>query len=197
MSLDDDWQHLGATWRDGAALDPAPVVRKLRRLRVRTLSMVGLELVASVLCSVELIRLAIHPTPGHGSAWAWAMLGGVWVFQALLIYLRRAPWRRPTLSPGALLDHTVARARAAIRLAWLNLVVMIGFALVGLGLAILRWPEPAARRPIVIAASLGLGYIVAFSLGARWYLRRQRRAIAAAQQLASELAEPAPDGARG
>ncbi len=217
MSLHDDWHTLGATWRDGDAADPAigaagdPVIgraidpligaardpaidpdrilRTLRRQRRRSLAMMGLELSASVLCSMELINQIRHPLPGRSTAWAWAMLGVVWVFQALLISLRRSPRRGPTLTPISLLEHTAVRARTAIRLAWLNIGAMIVFAAIGLGLAASRWPDPAARRPIVVAASLSLGFVVGFSMVLRWYLRRQRRTLAAAQALAVELTD--------
>lgn len=172
------------------AIDPDRILRTLRRQRRRSLAMMGLELSASVLCSVELIDQIRHPAPGRGNAWAWAMLGVVWVFQALLISLRRSPRRGPTLTPISLLEHTAARARTAIRLAWLNIGAMFVFAVSGLGLAISRWPDPAARRPIVVAASLSLGFVVGFSLVLREYLRKQRCTLVAAQALAVELADP-------
>lgn len=174
------------------AIDPIRILRTLRRQRRRSLAMMGLELSASVLCSVELLDQILHPSPGRSSAWAWAMLGVVWVFQALLISLRRSSGRGPTLTPISLLEHTVARARTAIRLAWLNIGAMIAFAAIGLVLASSRWSDPAARRPIIVAASLSLGFVVGSSLVVRWYLRKQRRTLVAAQALAVELADPPP-----
>jgi hypothetical protein len=56
----------------------------------------------------------------------------------------------------------------------------------------MRWTEPATHRPILIGGGLALGFVVAFSIGARRYLRKQRQTSAAAQRLATELTDPRP-----
>jgi hypothetical protein len=178
-----EWSALGETWPDVEALHRA--VRNKRRLMAL---MVSLELALTLLCSGSLLRVAWHASAGYERAWALTVLAFAWAFQGLLLVLRRAQWRSPTLRTEDLLGLIARRARTAIVLVWANAAGVVALVLLSLPFAVRWWrdrPHGSLWPKLVVNATL-LAVITVVSV---WYLRRQRRTLRRVKALLAELKE--------
>jgi hypothetical protein len=143
---------------------------------------VALTLVASGAVTAVLLRSS---DPGK-QAWGAGLLAFIWLLQALMLLVRRGGWRTSTLEAPALLALVARRARAAILLTWLNL----GGTLVALALTLPVTlhagpgvpPDRLARALVIITVVL-----VPFVGFCAWFLRQQRRRLAAVRALLRDI----------
>jgi hypothetical protein len=191
-----DWGALGETWRASPGPDLGILRRAVERKRRLMVALVSLEIALTVATSVFLVRAALRAA-GPSRAWALSLLGFIWLFQALLLYLRRGRWRYPAGTGADLLQLTARRARTGIALVWVNLA---GLAAVGLlaGPRVIRaWPEragaPGATARMVVGGAVVLATI-GFSV---WFVRRQRRILAQVKDLQAQLESAGPDPGPG
>jgi hypothetical protein len=190
VSTPDDWAALGETWRRSPPVDLTALRRKVDGKRRRMALMVSLELALTAAASVLIVRTALYASTGTRAAWAWTMLAFVWLFQLVLLHARRRQWRPPTLAAADLLALIKSRARAAIRLAWLNIAGIVVAFLLSLPFAIDEWAngQLSTKRLIALAAFTCVSS-AAFVTFCGWYVRRQRRRIAVADALLRDLTE--------
>jgi hypothetical protein len=186
-----DWGALGTTWRSTPGPDLAALLHEVRVRRRRMIAAVVAELSLTSVATVSAVRRLLHPTPLFTPGMAVAAVISFWMFQALLLYLRRRHWRTPTLQSRDLLDSIARRARTAIVLVWVNAAGVAGIYLVLTPIALRLWRAgmPLARLMTLLAVHGGI--VTAATLFAWWYLRRQRGHLRRVRQLRVELDQDA------
>jgi hypothetical protein len=187
MTQDPDWSALGETWRASPPLDVEALHRKVQNKRRVMALMVSLEIALTLVGSAVLVRVAWRASHGHQRAWALTVLALAWVLQGLVLVLRRAQWRTPTLRAEDLLELIARRARTAIVLVWVNVAGVAALALTSIPFAIQWWrdrPPGGSLWPKIAVNAALLPVLTIFSV---WYVRRQRRTLRRVKALRDEL----------
>ena len=137
MNTHDDWDRWRQRWQEPQpALDIERLQRQVRRKHRRMVAAVALEGLATLFAVVQLIRLQLMPQlPLRWHVAGFAMIGFIAVLQWFGLHIRCGTWRLAVVDSRALLGLSARRARAGIRLAWLQV-----------------WAVPAALLMVVIAA---------------------------------------------
>jgi hypothetical protein len=183
-----DWSPWGELWREQPAIDVQRLCREASRKRWRMRVFVTLELVASLMACGQCLRLAVMTT-GRWQAWSVASLMLVLLLQALYLHARRGTWRASGQDVHSLVQLTLVRARAGIRLAWINLggtLAWVAFTLAisAPELSPSRWEADARLKLVLVLQAAINGPIVLGTIAlCLWYIRRQRRRIERAGSL--------------
>lgn len=183
-----DWSQWGELWRDQPVVDVARLRRAASHKRWRMRGMVALELVASVGACVQCVRF-MSLTTGRWHAWSIATLAFMLVLQWLYLHVRRGTWRASGGDVRSLLQLTLQRAVAGMRLAKINLwsTLIWGALTVVVSLPELepmRWQvDPRLKRILVLQLAVNGPLIVAILAFCIWYIRRQRARIARIEDL--------------
>lgn len=192
---DNDWSQWGELWRDQPTADVARLRREVTRKRWRMRVFVTLEIIASVFACGQCVWLAMTVS-GRWRWWGVASLLLVLLLQTLYLHVRRGTWRASGHDVTSLLRLTLARARAGIRLAWINLWSTLAWLALTLlvsapELAPSRWEaDPKLRLVLTLQVAINGPLIVATIALCAWYIRRQRRRIARID--AMDFSEQAP-----
>lgn len=183
-----DWSQWGELWREQPVVDVRRLCREASRKRWRMRIFVMLELAASLVACGQCLRLAATTT-GRWRGWSVASLLLVLLLQALYLHARRGTWRASGEDVHSLLQLTLARARAGIRLAWINLggtLAWVAFTLAisAPELSPSRWEADARLKVVLILQAAINGPIVLATVAlCLWYIRRQRRRIQRASSM--------------
>ncbi len=184
MNAPDDWSRWSEQWQREPAIDAERLRRRARWKRWRMLAMTGLELFVSIGALAQLVQLWM--LPGLEPRWRlWCVLSLLTVLavQYLYLHVRRGTWAASADSVPALLALSARRARAGIRLAWVNIASTSALALVSVLLALpelqpSRWLHDATLRRVLILQVAANGPLVLALLAFfAWYIRRQRRRL--------------------
>lgn len=196
MSRQDDWSRWGDDWRRQAVVDPDHLRRRVHRKRLQMRVMVGLEVVLTLFAAGQLVHLLLQPwVTTRWRVWAALAFALVAAVAWLSWRTRRGSWQAAGQSVPELLRLTAQRARAGIRLAWLNMVsvpvlLAITLPVAAPWLAPSRWRhDPHLQHLLLlqlgITGSLVAALLVFFGL----YLRRQRRRLREVGALLREEAD--------
>lgn len=184
MNPQDDWAQWGESWRRQPTADIQRLRLRVERKRRRMLAVVALEWVVSCLSVVAVVSALLSDQVEL--RWKIAATGSL-ALVALLLYLglhvRRGTWRASADSVQALLQLTMRRARAGIRLAWIQMgaTLLVATAVLLLALPDLQpasWQHDAKLRLILVVQFAANTPVVLATLAfCVWYIRRQRRRI--------------------
>ena len=159
MNPQDDWGRWGDDWLQQPTVDVARLRRRVQRKRWQMRVMVGIEMALALFAVGQLVRLLLMP--GVTERWKiWA--GLAFLLMAATVYLalraRRGTWRSATEDIPGLLRLTAERARAGIRLAWMNILsvpVLLAISLLMPGVTE-RWKIWAGLAFLLMAATVYL-----------------------------------------
>jgi hypothetical protein len=182
-----DWGALGTTWRSNPGPDLAALLHEVQVRRRRMIAAVVTELALTSVATVSAVRRLLHPTPLFTPGMAIAAVISIWIFQALLLYLRRRHWRTPTLQPRDLLDSITRRVRTAIVIVWVNAAAMAGTYLALSPIVLRLWRAGMPRGRLMILLAVHAGIVTAATWFAWWYLRRQHGHLRRVRELRVEL----------
>lgn len=185
MTAHDDWSRWGEDWQRQPPVDldrlRARVRRKLWQMRL----VIAFEWLVTLVATGQLVRVLFMPAAD--ARWKlWAVL----VFVVLIapapylsLRVRRGTWRAQAEGVSGLLRLTARRARAGIRIAWINILSMplmlaITLPIAAPWLAPSRWRhDPALRHMLLLNVGVcGTVFLVALVFFIA-YLRRQRRRL--------------------
>ena len=196
MSLQDDWSRWGDDWQRQPAMDVDRLRRRVRRKRRQMRAVVGLEVASALFAVVQIVRLLLMSwVTERWKIWAGLVFlllaGGV----CLSLHARRGTWRAATESVPDLLRLTAERARAGIRLAWLNILsvpvlLAITLPIAAPWLAPSRWRhDPRLQHMLLLQLGINGTLVVALLVFFAGYLRRQRRRLREVEALLREEAD--------
>jgi hypothetical protein len=193
MNPADDWARWGDDWQHQPTVDVDRLRDRVRRKQRQMRAMLAFEACAALFATAQVLRLLLDP----GLALRWK----VWAGLALLLlsasaYLsvrvRRGTWRAAADGVPGLLRLTARRARAGIRLAWLNIAgipVLLAFTLpvAAPWLAPSRWRrDPALEHLLGVQVGINGALILAALAFFALYIRRQRRRLRRVEALLRE-----------
>lgn len=194
----DDWKAWASDWQQLPTIDAARLQERARRKRLQMRLVLAFECATALFAASQVAWLWLNPgIPARWKLWSGFAFVLIVAVTCLSIHLRRGSWRALTDSVPDLLRLTAQRARAGIRLAWLNILGILVLLAVTLPvaapwLAPSRWRDDPHLR-LVLALQFGitgpllLGGLVCFVV----YLRRQRRRLRDAEALLRDDAETA------
>ena len=196
MNPQDDWSRWGDDWQRQPAVDVDRLRRRVRRKRRQMRAMVGIEAALALFAVGQVVRLLLMPwATGRWRIWAGLafllVAGMVW----LSLRARRGTWRAATESVPDLLRLTAERARAGIRLAWLNIfsvpvLLAITLPIAAPWLAPSRWRhDPGLQHLLLLQLGINGALVVALLLFFAGYIRRQRRRLREVEALLREEAD--------
>ena len=192
MMANDEWSRWSELWKQQPVADEAPLRRAAARKRLRMQFMAVLELLTTAFAIGQLLRLWGEPS----LRWRiWGALSAVCILalQALYLHIRRGTWRASGSDVRSMVELTIRRARAGIRLAHLNAWVTVVGAMATLIVAMpelspTRWQHDAKLRLILIVQfAVNVPLILALIAFCAWYIRRQRQRIRHANVLLEQL----------
>ena len=196
MKSDDDWTRWGSAWQRQPAVDGPRLQRRVRLKLWQMRAMVAWRWIGCLVAVALVARLQFMPgVPLRLKVWAVFIL--LLFLQLMYFRLRtyRGTWRSASDSVPGLLRLTAKRAKAGIRLAWVNIVGILVIAAVSLLVAVpwlmsSRWQhDPALRQSLIPPIVFCCAYL-AFNIV---YMRRQRRRLRDAEALLrGESDEDAP-----
>lgn len=192
MRADDDWTRWTDDWQDQPVVD----VRRLQRRVTRKLWQMRAMVVwrwSSGLVVVGLVaRLQlISEIPLALRVWAALMIP----LFATLLYFRlrvyRGTWHPASASVRDLLYLTATRAKAGIRLAWVNIIGILVVAGASLLMAVpgvlpSRWQHDLASRQSLISLLLVGGLFLTLNVV---YMRQQRKQLHDVEALLEEASD--------
>lgn len=196
MKPQDDWSRWGDDWRQQPTVDVDRLRRRVHRKRRQMRVMVGIEMALALFAVTQVVRLLL--TPGLAERWKiWAALAFLLVAVAVWLSLRtrRGTWRSATDSVPDLLRMTAKRARAGIRLAWLNILsvpvlLAITLPIAAPWLAPSRWrDDPVLQRVLLLQVGINGVVIIALLIFFADHIRRQRRRLREVEALLREYAD--------
>ena len=189
MKPDDDWARWSDVWKQQPAVDVRRLQRRVRRKLWQMRAMVAWRWTGCLVAVALVARLQLMPeVPLPLKVWAALML----LLLAALLYFRlrayRGTWRPASDSVPDLLRLTAKRAKAGIRLAWVNIAGILVIAAVSLLVAApwlmsSRWQDNPALRQSLIPLIVFCGAYLTFNVV---YMRRQRRRLRGAEALLRE-----------
>lgn len=193
MNVQDNWTRWSEDWQQQPSVDidrlRQRVSRKLWRMRLTA----TLELLVTAVAVWQTWWLITHA--GIGFRWklwgAFAMLL-VLVGQCLVLQARRGTWRAPGSDAGDVLQLTVRRAIAGIRLARLNawslvLILAVTLVVAAPDLMPAHWQHDAKLKSLILLqCAVNLPIVVIGFVGCAWYIRRQRRRLREVRALLRE-----------
>ncbi|WP_329741783.1 hypothetical protein [Dyella sp. A6] len=190
----DDWSRWGEDWQRQPPVDLGRLRARVRRKLWQMRMVIAFEWLVSLVAAGQLVRVLFMPAAD--ARWKlWAVL----VFVVLIaptpylsLRVRRGTWRAPTGSVSDLLRLTARRARAGIRIAWINilsipLLLAITLPIAAPWLAPSRWRhDPAFRHMLILNVGFcGTIFLVALVFFV-FFLRRQRRRLRQVEALLRE-----------
>lgn len=196
MNPQDDWGRWGDDWLQQPTVDVERLRRRVQRKRRQMRVMVGIEMALALFAVGQLVRLLLMP--GVTERWKiWA--GLAFLLMAATVYLalraRRGTWRSATEDIPGLLRLTAERARAGIRLAWMNILsvpvlLAISLPIAAPWLAPSRWRhDPVLQRVLLFQLVINgvvIGALLVFFVA---YIRRQRRRLREVETMLREYAD--------
>jgi len=178
-----DWSEWGELWRDQPAVDVSQLARAASRKRWRMRVIVALELLMSAVACAQCLRF-MSITTGRWQVWSIATLVFMLVLQWLYLHVRRGTWQASGDDVRSLLQLSLQRAAAGVRLARINLwstaVWVVLTVLVSVPeLEPSRWQaDPKLKWILVLQCAVNGPLILAIIVFCLWYIRRQRARIA-------------------
>lgn len=196
MNPQDDWGRWADDWQQQAAVDVDRLRRRVQRKRRQMRVMVGVEVAIALFAVGQIVRLLLMP--GVTERWkVWAALAFLLVagMTYLSLRARRGTWRAATEGVPDLLRMTAKRARAGIRLAWMNILsvpvlVAITLPIAAPWLAPSRWRhDPALQHLLLLQLGINGVLIGALVVFFAVYIRRQHRRLREVEALLREYAD--------
>lgn len=188
----DEWSQWGELWKQQPVADHAQLRRVAARKRLRMRAMVVLELLLTSV-AIGQILWVFGPCPPRWRIWCVLSLIFVLTVQALYVHIRRGTWRASGSDLRSMVELTVNRAKAGIRLARLNAWSTLIWVVVTLIVAIpelnpARWQHDAKLRlTLILQFAVNAPLILALVAFCAWYIRRQHRRIRQANELLEQL----------
>ena len=192
----DDWSRWGEEWQRQPLVDLDRLRARVRRKQWQMRLVIGFEWVTVLVAMAQLVYLLFMP--GADTRWKlWAILILAMLAPApyLSLQVRRGTWRAPGEGVSDLLQLTARRARAGIRLAWINilsvpLLLAITLPIAAPWLAPSRWRHnPALRHQLLLIVSINgvvVGGLLVFFV---MFLRRQKRRLRTIEALLRDDAD--------
>lgn len=184
MNPQDDWTRWGEEWQRQPPVDLKRLCVRVRRKQWQMRLVVALEWLLTLVAIGQSLRLLCMP--GLELRWKlWSVLVLAMLVPApyLSLWVRKGTWRAPTEGVSDLLRLTVRRARAGIRLAWINilsvpLLLAITLPIAMPWLAPSRWRhDPEFRHMLILVVGVNGAFIGAMLVFFLLFLRRQRRCL--------------------
>lgn len=178
-----DWSEWGELWRDQPAVDVSQLARATSRKRWRMRVMVALELLMSAVACVQCLRFMSIAT-GPWQVWSIANLAFMLILQWLYLHVRRGTWQASGDDVRSLLQLSVQRAAAGVRLARINLWSTVVWVMLTVLVSVpelepSRWQaDPKLKWILVLQFAINGPLILAIIVFCLWYIRRQRARIA-------------------
>lgn len=202
----DDWIRWAGDWQSQPAVDVEWLERRVSRKRRQMQLVVFAEIVITIFAIAQVTRLQLMP----GVPLRWKVWG---VFALLLaaaiayasIRIRRGTWRAAGDAIPELLRLTAKRARAGIRLAWMNILGFLVLLAISLPfaapyLAPSRWRhDPGLQYVLILNVAINGTIVVAFLVFYALYIRRQRNLLRRVEALSRDFlnVDAEPDQAHG
>lgn len=126
MNAHDDWSRWGEDWQRQPPVDVDRLRARVRRKLWPMRLVIAFEWLVTLVAAGQLVRVLFMPAAdARWKLWA-ALMFVVLIAPApyLSLRLRRGTWRAPAGSVSDLLRLTARRARAGIRIAWINILSM-------------------------------------------------------------------------
>ena len=189
MKPDDDWSRWSEVWQRQPAVNVLRLRRRVRRKLWQMRAMVAWRWIGCLVAVALVAHLQLTPgVPLRLKVWAGLIL---LLFLPLLYFRLRAyrgTWRQASDSVSDLLRLTAKRARAGIRLAWVNIAGILVIAAVSLLVAApwlmsSGWQHDPALRQWLIPPIVFCGVYLVFNIV---YMRRQRSRLRGAEALLRE-----------
>ncbi|MDO1528885.1 hypothetical protein QMK61_08615 [Fulvimonas sp. R45] len=196
MNPGDDWTRWSDDWQRQPTVDADRLRRRVRRKRRQMQAVLGFEWCTALFATGQVLRLLLDP--GAGLRWkAWAGLALLLVSTSayLSLRVRRGTWQAAADGMPELLRLTARRARAGIRLAWLNIAsvpLLLAFTLplAAPWLAPSRWRhDPALEHLLLVQVGINGVVIVPLLVFFAVYIRRQRRRLRQVEALLRDYGE--------
>ena len=196
MKPDDDWTRWSDAWKRQPAVDVQRLQRRVRRKLWQMRATVAWRWTSGLVAVALVGRVQLMPeVPLPLKVWAALIL----LLLAALLYFRlrayRETWHAVSDSVPDLLRVTAKRARAGIRLAWVNiagtLMMVTGSLLIAAPrLMSSRWQYDPALRQLLISLIVVSAFFLTFNVA---FMFRQRRGLRDAEALlAGESDEDTP-----
>ena len=180
--MQDDWGQWQQEWHQPQPVpDIERLQRKVRRKHWRMAAVVALGGLTTLFAVAQLIRLQLFPQlPLRWHVAGFAMLGLVAVLQWFFLHSRRGTWRLAAADSRGQLELSARRARAGIRLAWLQVWAVLVLVMI---VVIAAWPWLQSERwqhdphlRLLLALQIGVNgpIMIGGVVSCFWYIRRQR-----------------------
>jgi hypothetical protein len=192
----DDWGALGTTWRSTPRPDMAALLHEVHTRRRHMIAAVVAELALSSLATVAAVRRVLHPTPVFTPGMAVAAVVAIWMFQALLLYLRRRHWRRPPCNRAICSIRSRGEPEPPSS-SWLNAAGMAGRYLALSPIVLRAWRAGMPRARLMTLVAVHATIVAAATVFSWWYLRRQRRHLRQVSEMRTELGQEVDQAAPG
>lgn len=196
MNPQDDWGRWADDWRRQPTVDVDRLRRRVQRKRRQMRVMVGVEAALALFAVGQIVRLLLMPgVTGRWKIWAGLAFLLVAAVAYLSLRVRRGTWRAATDGVPDLLRMTAERARAGIRLAWMNILsvpvlLAITLPIAAPWLAPSRWRhDPALQHLLLLQLGINGAIIMALLIFFAGYIRRQRRRLREVEVLLREYAD--------
>lgn len=199
MNAPQDWTRWAEQWQQEPAIDVVRLRRRVQRKRWRMGVVVALEALVSLAVFVFVLQAVLQPGLSlRGRVAALATLVFIVVLQVLYLHIRRGTWNLAGDSAAEMLRLTARRARAGIRLAWLQIWSQL-LQLAGALVVAAPWltpqrlhDDPQLRVILLVQCVVALPLIALLIGFCVWYIRRQRRRLQRVQSLLHESGQEAP-----
>lgn len=193
MNTQGDWGRWQQQWQQQPTLDVERLQRQVRRKRWRMVATVVFEMLALLFAVVQLTRLQFFPQlPLRWHVGGFALLGFCVGLEWFALRFRRGTWQLAAMDSHGLLELSARRARAGIRLAWLQVWALLVVVVIAV---IAGWPwlqperwqhDPRLRSLLELLIGMNAPLLIGGIALSFWCIRRQRRRL---QQLEAWLRE--------
>ena len=131
---DPQWEHLQQAWQEPPSAQ-LPQLEKLLKKRTPAIwALTGIDAAGTLLVLGALAWWILHsdPTPSE-LGWSVFLAGLLVLAWAAVLLIRRGTWRADVAAPAAMVELSIRRCRASIKLALMNQIALLLIVVLGIG----------------------------------------------------------------
>lgn len=183
------WEDLQRAWQDSPSAQ-LPQLKTLLEKRSRVIWLLtGIDAVGTALLIAGLVWALRHfettPSKTGWSVFVAAVLVLVWV---AVLLIRRGTWRVDVEAPAAMVELSMRRCRASVRLALLNQYALLFLLFVALVVRAAGISAPRLGVEVTFLMQIGaMAFLAGWLIVSEWYKRRKREELERLEALQKEL----------
>lgn len=182
------WEDLQQAWKEPPSA-PLPQLETLLERRSRVIWLLtGIDAVGTVLLLSGLLWVMRHdPTP---SVLGWSSFVAIVLVLGwgAVLLIRRGTWRVDVAAPAEMIELSIRRCRASIRLALLNQYALLFILLFALVVQTAGISAPRLGIEVTLLMRIGaLAFLVGLLLVSEWHKRRKRAELERLEALREEF----------